>query len=909
MKKRFLTLTFTFLVVFLLDPQRVYAGTTYDLNISSNYNLRIDGAAASDGLGFTSTNSGDLDQNGVNDLLIGSLFADNNSRNNSGSLYVIYDSLLSKYTGTGNNIDLAISTNYNIRIDGANAGGSTNAGFSTGGTVIADIDNDDINDLVILDSNASFNGKSESGSVYVISGNILRQYVGTGNVIDMAVSSNYSIRFDGASSGDYLGRSQPIVTDLNHDSEPDIVFPARFTDYNGKDKAGSIYILYSEIIKKFPGTGNNVDMADTNNFSIRFDGGGDNFGLGYGNTLVGDIDGDSNKDILISLRDANSYGALYIIKYPLFSNYLGTGNTVDLANSSNYSFLITSTTSYVSAHCFTIGYLDGDNKADIVAGGLSNDFNSRNDSGSFYVIMGSSLAPYPETGNVIGINDSNFYSVRFDGSAANERLPYGGARIEDLDGDSKMDLTVGALLADYNSRTNSGSYFVFSNNLINTYTGFGNNVDLGDNSKFWKRFDGPIGSNLGSTFHSYDFDTKDVSGDGIVDYILSFPTTDFNSRSSSGSVYIIYNFPHTYTAQSNTGEVTARNTTTVTGTVSAPNSITPIAGVQWSLSNNPIGTWNACTADDGAFDELSENYTCTDVSGFGEDGVKNISIRAYDPFNVYTGSSFYGGLGSFIFDTNEPSKLKIGVSENGLVGVGKEALYTDSTTPKLYFDTFDRTTDTAFIKVSEHKDFRGLPWVRYDGDLKVKLEGTGERKLYIKFKDEAGNVSDTYVQKVIVDDTPLTLKTIGNFAYESQKYTEYFYTLSDVSFKGSGPSGVTVKLVVDGTETDSVQIDEDNSWVLNASLSQKNHEIHLDAGSGVPIKFHLTIDETGQSFPSALKSETTLTPEKANLTEQVEVRGVNDTHSDSALSESTVSEIQKPQTFLQKILSYFGIKF
>lgn len=54
-------------------------------------------------------------------------------------------------------------------------------------------------DLVIGSAAADFNSRSNSGSVFILSGSILGSYSGIGNTIDLADTSKYSIRFDGAS--------------------------------------------------------------------------------------------------------------------------------------------------------------------------------------------------------------------------------------------------------------------------------------------------------------------------------------------------------------------------------------------------------------------------------------------------------------------------------------------------------------------------------------------------------------------------------------------------------------------------------------------------------------------------------------------------------------------------------------
>lgn len=86
------------------------------MGTSSEWHIRIDGAAASDRLSNFQLQLADIDGNGIDDLTVTATGTDYNSRNASGSLYIIYDSILDNYTGTGNTIDLSDSSTYNLRL-------------------------------------------------------------------------------------------------------------------------------------------------------------------------------------------------------------------------------------------------------------------------------------------------------------------------------------------------------------------------------------------------------------------------------------------------------------------------------------------------------------------------------------------------------------------------------------------------------------------------------------------------------------------------------------------------------------------------------------------------------------------------------------------------------------------------
>lgn len=110
-------LAFSHFFVFFVKPALAVT-QTYDLATSTNYNLRFDGGSASEFFPTGALKTADVDGDGKQDILVAGSYADNNSRANSGSVYVIYGSLLETFSGTGNNINLSNSSNYSLRFDG-----------------------------------------------------------------------------------------------------------------------------------------------------------------------------------------------------------------------------------------------------------------------------------------------------------------------------------------------------------------------------------------------------------------------------------------------------------------------------------------------------------------------------------------------------------------------------------------------------------------------------------------------------------------------------------------------------------------------------------------------------------------------------------------------------------------------
>ena len=91
------------------------------------------------------------------------------------------------------------------------------------------------------------------------------------------------------------------------------------------------------------------------------------------------------------------------------------------------------------------------------------------------------------------------------------------------------------------------------------------------------------------------------------------------------------------------------NTPTLSGT--ATETIGTVSNVQFQMDATS-GSWSACTADDEAFDEASEAFTCTVASALS-DGSHTIYVRATDSNNNTT-SNANASTDSFTIDTTVP---------------------------------------------------------------------------------------------------------------------------------------------------------------------------------------------------------------------------------------------------------------
>jgi hypothetical protein len=203
--------------------------TAVDLANLGAGGFRIDGIDQGDRSGYSVSGAGDVNGDGLADLIIGAWGATPGGAGAAGVSYVVFGK-------TGNAaVDLANLGAGGFRIDGIDQ--NDRSGFSVSGA--GDVNGDGLADLIIGAYGAAPGGDSAAGESYVVFGK-------TGSTaVDLANLGTGGFRIDGIDTYDRSGVSVSGASDVNGDGLADLIVGADRADPGGDFYAGESYVVFS----------------------------------------------------------------------------------------------------------------------------------------------------------------------------------------------------------------------------------------------------------------------------------------------------------------------------------------------------------------------------------------------------------------------------------------------------------------------------------------------------------------------------------------------------------------------------------------------------------------------------------------------------------------------------------------
>ncbi len=488
----------------------------------------IKGLDADDRLGSSVSNAGDVNGDGIDDLIIGAYGAgpddDYGYNNGAGETYVVF----------GNSDDLASSLDLST-LDGLN--GFIITGIDRGDYLgwsvssAGDVNGDSIDDLIVGAPNADPNGDEYAGESYVVfgssdefassldlstldgsngfvikgidapRGNSGKSVSSAGDVngdgfddliigapnVDLRGGESYVVfgssdKFassldladlngrngfviNGIFSSDYSGKSVSSAGDVNGDGFDDLIIGAWRADLNGYNRAGQSYVVFGSG-DEFASSLDLFALNGRNGFVIKGLNAYDR--LGSSVSGAGDINGDGFDDLVIGADGANPNGNRYAGEsYVIFGSDDEFASSLDLstlAGSNGFVIKGVDRFDFLGTSVSSAGDINGDGFDDLIIGASGGDSNSYDDAGESYVIFGSNSGFAPVIGELIAEKQSSTNRLF--------QLKISDNVFRDPDGDS---LTYSATLADGSSLP---SWLTFDSNTV-TFSGIPLSSDRG----------------------------------------------------------------------------------------------------------------------------------------------------------------------------------------------------------------------------------------------------------------------------------------------------------------------------------------------------------------------------------------------------------------------------------------------
>ncbi len=321
--------------------------------------------------------AGDINGDGIDDLVISADRASPGGINSAGSTYVVFGS--NSDLPNPFNVSSLDGTNGFI-INGSSSFDQTGTSLSTAG----DINGDGIDDLIIGADRAGI-----SGSSYVVFGSNTG-FTNPLNLSDLNGSNGFLI--NGQSSGDFLGFSVSAAEDVNDDGIDDLIMGARGADPGGNSFAGSSYVIYGSD-SGIPHPFDLSTLNGTNGFALN--GIAENDYSGISVSATGDINGDGMDDLIIGASGAdpngsNSAGSAYVV----FGSDAGISHPFDLSALNGVNGFTVNGVSNSDTTGYSVseaGDFNGDGLNDILIGARRADPDDNINAGSSYVVFGNDV--------------------------------------------------------------------------------------------------------------------------------------------------------------------------------------------------------------------------------------------------------------------------------------------------------------------------------------------------------------------------------------------------------------------------------------------------------------------------------------------------------------------------------------